>query len=88
MVLVLSPRTADDSVDSSWAAFGAEPCFDGGVIKSDSLDGIYGRADEQNAKIQELTINNDLKMNPANTQGILAFLGQFLQLIAKASASG
>jgi hypothetical protein len=93
----LKPWTADDSANSSWAAFGAEPLSFGadGNIKFDSSDkplNVYEEANKQNAETEKRIAELNAKQqeaNAKNTQSLLAMFAQLIQMGTKAfSGSG
>ena len=93
----LKPWTADDSANSSWAAFGAEPLSFGtdGNIKFYSSDkplNVYEEANKQNAETEKRIAELNAKQqeaNAKNTQSLLAMFAQLIQLGTKAfSGSG
>jgi hypothetical protein len=91
----LKPWTADDSANSSWAAFGAEPLSFGadGNIKFDSSDkplNVYEEANKQNAETEKRIAELNAKQqeaNAKNTQSLLAMFAQLIQMGAKMAAS-
>lgn len=92
----LKPWTADDSANSSWAAFGAEPLSFGtdGNIKFDLSDtsNVYKEANKQNAETEKRIAELNAKQqeaNAKNTQSLLAMFAQLIQMGTKAfSGSG
>jgi hypothetical protein len=88
----LKPWTADDSANSSWAAFGAEPLSFGtdGNIKFDSSDkplNVYEEANKQNAETEKRIAELNAKQqeaNAKNTQSLLAMFTQLIQMGTKA----
>ncbi len=89
----LKPWTADDSANSSWAAFGAEPLSFGtdGNIKQElpetfNSSDVYKKTEEQNRKTEEDFRKLKLEEQKANAEKwgkLLAVFAQVFPVIAK-----